>query len=381
MLHNVTGMETVYLFAIGILSLAIVYIILQYRLSGMISEKMEKFYKNQMVNDMQEFYRELESYSAILESRILRLKTLVDRQESSVREWNTIGLQLGKSKKTKEVQAFLDDKQKEEKALWREVELLKEDIYRMKSRTVPELQKPMSVAVPEFKQKIKPEPVKTPASDTEDQDSSLAEELISDLNIPDTFERIGSPALTKPRPSSRNTTKPKPRRTPKTEPPPESEIKPEQKEESIDKSLLNILSSIGKSISPMFGEKKKEEGSTDIVPENPATKADFQNMLREKMPENAPTAPIEKIIRKNPIPEKAKPADPAELPLFSTPKAVKRLNPEDLVNLVEKLNLSSQRPDALRLLLENGFNIDQISNLSKIPHSDLEMTRNIYNIE
>ena len=367
MLHNVTGMETVYLFAIGILSFTIVYIILQYRLSGMISEKMQKFYKDQMVNDMQEFYRELESYSAILESRILRLKNLVDRQEGSVREWNSIGLQLGKSKKTKEIQTFLELKQKEEKALWSEVELIKEELNRMRSGTSPQLRKVVSPAPPPpgVKKRVKSTPPKKAPAIKEDQDTSLAEELLSDFNAPDTFQRIGSPQRPTPK-------------TSRPEPLPEQVNEPETKAEGVDKSLLNILSSIGKSISPMLGEKKQTESSLENPDESQVAKDNFKKMMQDKIPESTPAVAIEKTIRKNPTPVEVQ---HIEAPAVATPKAVKRLDPEELVKLIEKLGHSSQRPNALRSLLENGFSIDQISDLSKIPHSDLEMTRNIYNIE
>ncbi|HRP68120.1 MAG TPA: hypothetical protein PLY93_01135 [Turneriella sp.] len=61
---------------------ALLYVLLSLKITKQVDLQIKEFYKTRIHQDMQEFYREMESYAALFENRIQRFRTLVDKGDS-----------------------------------------------------------------------------------------------------------------------------------------------------------------------------------------------------------------------------------------------------------------------------------------------------------
>lgn len=69
---------------------ALLYVLLSLKITRQVDLQMKEFYKTRIHSDIQEFYREMENYSVMLENRIRQFKTLVERNEDAVRTHEAI---------------------------------------------------------------------------------------------------------------------------------------------------------------------------------------------------------------------------------------------------------------------------------------------------
>lgn len=60
---------------------ALLYVLLSLKITRQVDLQMKEFYKTRIHTDIQEFYREMEGYAALMENRIQRFKSLVERSE------------------------------------------------------------------------------------------------------------------------------------------------------------------------------------------------------------------------------------------------------------------------------------------------------------
>ena len=112
---------------------------------------------------------------------------------------------------------------------------------------------------------------------------------------------------------------------------------------------------------------------------------------REKTTEPFPKETQEKKKRSSHLPQ-SRPKTGKEVPESSgegqpiPPKkagAVRvphELETDDLLLLLQDLSDSKKKPKALQVLLEHGYKISEIADMSDIPFSDLETTKNIYGL-
>lgn len=61
---------------------ALLYVLLSLKITRQVDLQMKEFYKTRIHSDIQEFYREMEGYAALMENRIQRFKSLVERSEA-----------------------------------------------------------------------------------------------------------------------------------------------------------------------------------------------------------------------------------------------------------------------------------------------------------
>ena len=129
-------MDGFYLTLVFLMLLGLLYVLLSMRLTRGIETKFRETYKNQLQRDIQEFYREMESYAALVESRINRYKALVERHESILTRWQELALELKKNKKTREISEII------ERSLEKERQIM--ETLAQVSRTQPpqEIEKP-----------------------------------------------------------------------------------------------------------------------------------------------------------------------------------------------------------------------------------------------
>lgn len=411
-------MELIYLLLIGLLSFALVYILIQARVSSIIEKKLNDYYKSQIQADMQEFYREMESHAAILDSRVGRFKKLIERQEENLRAWEKIYQTLKSTKKGKEINLLLKD-----------FKDLKDEFQELK-----QAQAPLPGAAPSsLATRAKPE---TPALKTQKASAKPASSGKSAPKAPSAPSTRSAPAQASPKQpaqepsthlpddlyddlidSMQSSYKPERANTPEAPAPKSVQQQPVEPAPSSGKNVFTtILSSIGKKVMPLL---EKEPSQTPAPPSEPAQAfgsmltQNFNTSREQRAPqgqkiqkssslrepgtlESSPTPPGEELFEKKTAPplksratqKSSPPASPEKQAIVpdETTESVpphsleKKIDPESLIDLIERLRGPAGRPEALRNLISCGFNIPQISEISGIPLSDLEMTRSIYNI-
>lgn len=65
---------------------ALLYVLLSLKITRQVDLQIKEFYKTRIHSDIQEFYREMEGYAALMENRIQRFKTLVERSEALTKQ-------------------------------------------------------------------------------------------------------------------------------------------------------------------------------------------------------------------------------------------------------------------------------------------------------
>lgn len=111
-------MDGLLLFLVGFTLLFLIYLYLHTRLSALIEKRLHELYRKDLQKDISDFYREMESYAALIESKINRYKNLVERHEALLGKWENLSLELKKNKKTREISEVIEKSlEKEEKIL------------------------------------------------------------------------------------------------------------------------------------------------------------------------------------------------------------------------------------------------------------------------
>jgi len=440
-------MEVFYIVCISVLGFFLLYLIVKSQISTMMETRLKALYKDRIAADIQDIYRELESYSSIIDSRIGRLKTLTERHEANIKAWETIQGEMKKSKTAKEFLTYINENRQEFKPDKEFSENLKKEIigelkkYLAARLNLPnETPQPKSaitdnrpVAKTAANQKTSP---RTPLRTSEkmapvEDDLNLAELIIDDLDARQaTRENLAVKNFNREK-TSIGAGKTAPANLPSlqtvtTRTRSESTGQTTKQNPLVDSSpasgsFSGFLASVGRALAPLFmpSEKpspvtnsaaafddigprnrnfndllKKEIVTSDTlsqarknpVPGNPAaTGSQRQGQERQTMSHNAAGEkfPVEKDFEPSFKPleefedasagfEKAPPITPKNL--------IKSMNPEELIQLFEQLKTSRSRPEALKNLLSQGFKMEQIAELSNVPYSDLELTRNLYRI-
>ena len=262
-------MEVFYLATISILGLLLIYLFIRNQAVEMIDQKMKILYKEKIASDVQDIYRELENYSAIIDSRIVRLKTLTERHEAALKVWESIQRELKKSKAGKELLNYIEEQEIKPALNSEDILTLKKEITddiknfvaKKLNITSDTVQKPQSI------KSVAPvlEKNKLPADD-----ANIAELIIQEMDRDTVANRR------------------KPVQNIKTEP--VSFVKPQKVEQipEVATGFLSILGAVGKALSPIF----LKTGSTDL--ETSATRKtpekSFNDLIRKeiKFPETLP---------------------------------------------------------------------------------------------
>lgn len=100
-------MDGITLTLVFTLLLALTYVLLQFKIQKVIDQKFQKEYSEKLRIDMREFYREMESYAALFESRFEKFSQLVQTHKELVSRWGEITDTLKKTKKGKELSEII----------------------------------------------------------------------------------------------------------------------------------------------------------------------------------------------------------------------------------------------------------------------------------
>jgi len=388
-------MEVFYIICISLLGFFLLYILVKNRISIMMETRLKELYRDKISTDIQDFYRELESYSAIIDNRIGRLKTLTERHEANIKAWEKIQVEMKKTKTGREFLSYLDENAQSQKMDKKSTGELKDEIIgELKKYLAAKLNLSSEPAESNMKKPVRPEsPEVKPDKQRDEADSqfNVAELIINEMDA-STIRRDQN--MTKAPYFDREQ---KPENKSQTmfnlpEKPEKRGIKTSvsgQPDNEYSNMFLNILTSVGRALSPLFIKSQNISLQNDTrsnIETTTASAKNFNNLLRKEINtsgeilqirNNTPESPREN--RKTGVnePGNVEKNDAMEI---NSQKLVKSMQPAELVKLIEEIKVSRSRPEALKHLLNQGFQMEQIAELSNVPFSDLELTRNLYHI-
>ncbi len=458
-----------YLILSSIVFSLLVYALIRLRLSSLVEERITAYYGAEIKADIQEFYRELESYAAVLENRIGRFKTLIEREQIQFQSYRELAEKLDralatleKTKKGKEIAQLLkeasaqnaqsaDNKEQLEKlATETRAELtgLKTEIDRLKA-ALNDRDIPVKPGHDRHDRQATKGGLTSESSSPEDgpgalgsspapglpgspkepnpfdqnlNEFSIAEELIDDLLLEGEFPRHG-----------RRTQAEGPAK-PASDAPAAKPFDPAgapasmastakdtgKKSPGIASSIASSLASIGKVLMPALDKpaassagtlpETAERSRNDARQNRPGDHRDFNELITKNMTdrprqtvvsestpreaEKPKTAPAESPARlheeieqpfrrerpaRQPVEKKATaPKEPAPQ---NAPRPEKEMEPTELLALIEALKRhrgGKERGEALKTLLEKGFEMPQVSELSGVPQGDLELMLHLH---
>lgn len=82
-------MEGIYLLLAVIFLGTMIYVLISSRINQLVDNRLRGFYETTIKRDMQDFYREIESYTSMLENRVSQMKQLLDRQEKNTHRFES----------------------------------------------------------------------------------------------------------------------------------------------------------------------------------------------------------------------------------------------------------------------------------------------------
>lgn len=414
---------------------ALLYVLLSLKITRQVDLQMKEFYKTRIHSDIQEFYREMEGYAALMENRIQRFKTLVERSEQTGRssailaeEETAQHFESAPAQQKKNSPVVAGKKRSEVVLPQKSKAVVTKENPTLKKKTSAttaaqpkknEKNEPAKNAKPVVKAKIvekpiTPLPVQTIAYSERDaadaEDTAIAEELMKDLFAHDEMQ------LSKQvRPQKTEVT------APQVEMPDERTVIRQGAPQ-----VANFFSRIGKAIEPViFGEKNSVATAAKTTPAaakpaavtqpaQPPKQQDFAEVLRraeqikaEKQAEReraelearaefytggdtfSPAAPAGRTAQVQlsavTAPAAAVLATPPQQVFSAAPRpqvrnslAVKELDQHTVNFLIDSLvQDNGYRRQALRALTENNIPLEEIARLSRIDIGELQLMRQL----
>ena len=164
-----------------LLLLAFLYVLLQFRIQKIVDTKFQREYAEKIQADMREFYREMESYTALFDNRIQKISNLIQNHRELVTRWGEISETLKKTKKGKELSDLITKSLERDAKIIELVELIRKKPSRMDDTRLASTVEQFTAEpiVREIKEEIKQKSVKMsqPASSrsvTKQQESKKA---------------------------------------------------------------------------------------------------------------------------------------------------------------------------------------------------------------
>ena len=395
--------NTLLLVLVFILMLALLYVILNYKLVKTVDKVFNESYQNRIQHDIQEFYREMESYSSLLENKIQRFKKLLERQDSNLVRWNDIFQQVSKSKKGKQINEFIESSLAKEQLLLQTLATLRTDSEKavaqaqnnlernhiIQPKRTPRVQANMATSKPQRKtaqkkaKTLKPSniavqnkpvnKVKTNShfdSNAEKKLESAEGELSVAEELTMALEQGVEPALEKSVEASQTTSTRATSENPST---------------LMPSTLMKIFSRIGKAVSPVVLGQESTQPEKPIETAKTRPKDSFGQIFSQASSKH----PINKITEKITT-QKTKPVD-VEPKSESTnlessgnnqtdDQSKQNVTADMVFQMLEDLKEKKKKPMALKLLLNQGFSVEQISEIADMPVSNLEAIKSIYNL-
>lgn len=340
------------------LSSSLLYVILNYKMVQKMNQKFRENYQDIIVKDIREFYREMESYSALMENRVATFRKLILRQEANLKAWNEIAELIRKTRKGKQIDEYIQKNLQNENeilSILKKLEKPQETEQGVKAPSPKEA--PLVTDSPSTKkEELRIEhslPLKSAAKVPPIQESLPNKAPIAREEVEDDSENIAEEIVSMYKDEFRR----EPNKTPAQAI--AREVKPAiPKQDTTETELLSdgpgeesvwarIFQAIGARLLNLVSSKKPRAYIVEASePPNAEIQKKFDTVLKEKLEASAPEKP-------------EKQEEPAE-PQFQTLSSQ--------INLLED---PLTRPLALRSLLQSGFTLEQISAMSHIPADSL----------
>ncbi|MBV6493030.1 MAG: hypothetical protein LDLANPLL_01037 [Turneriella sp.] len=374
---------------------ALLYVLLSLKITKQVDLQIKEFYKTRIHQDIQEFYREMESYASLFENRIQRFRTLVDRGDEILRQMektpeathtrSTKKIAV-EEKKTKHTHPKTAQKATQQKNLDTKIAVSSKVAKAAKLKKTEKVNPPHKEKPSYTQLDVR----RRETLFTDEHDVTIAEELIKDMVLQD---EIVEKKKTKP----------------------EKSVK-EEKLVKLQEEPTNFFARIGKRARPyLMPDKKSEIKNTELIPEKKSLQveknspypierktesaSEFREVLRlaeeikAKKKEERKQAEIDAkatfyangdtynirnqtLQNLSPISNKDTPkANTAAMPQKNN-LVVKELDSHTINFLIDSLvNDNGYRRQALRALTENNVPLDEIARLSKIDIGELELMR------
>ncbi len=418
MRHNHPAMNAFLIVLLFIMMLAFLYVLLSARLTHQLDTRFKEHYRAQLLRDMQEFYREMESYAALLENRITRFKKLTERHEEFTRRFEEVADSLRQSKKGKQLSdlsEFIERSLEKDKrildalAAITAVSAKNQQMAEISEKTAAQ-SKPATRPIESVKAAKAPQPAKPsakspqsatvksrPSSKSAAPAASVADELTEKESL---SAQIAESVLNDLDVSAVNMA----RKLEQAEETLATEIteKPETKpvranatsQESGEGFISRMLAGIGRAVLPVISGSNPVPHSTHRTEElnrevaTPAIRSPMPAESSSHTPSSFLEALNQSMGKTAPPPSPATALEKAADELFDNAPwfaeeeqpAIAKLDPVELGALMQLLSDQSERPKALRKLLAHNFTIKELSSFSGIPMSELELTRRLYGL-
>lgn len=345
-------MDGFYLTLVFLMLLGLLYVLLSIRLTRGIETKFRETYKNQLQRDIQEFYREMESYAALVESRINRYKTLVERHESILTRWQELALELKKNKKTRDISEIIERSLEKERQIMATLAQV--------SRTLPP-QEPEIKATTTKAEK--------PAANTTRHKTVSAK----NFETPESTASVPIPELTV---------------TPK------QPIKPitHRAQHTTADSEFNFASEVLNSYDNQ-NHTPPESKTSDTPGTAPSALGKFGKVMLNLLLNQPQEQPKPSFAQLTPVPTVKEPTTdkkrtttevyqpPAPRSELKPSPIVKKIDPDELQILVERMRTEpGMRPALLKIMVDHNLPMPMVADLTGIELSQLEAIRKLYNI-
>lgn len=327
-------------------------------------KRFQDFYKSYLEKDMLDFYREMESYGLLLQNRLESFKNNIKLHQKQLAKWEEIYEFIKKTKKGKEIADFLDHQRNEIAKISQRLEKIEKDTQSLtdfseQNRNV--IKNPINNNQSTEKMPQNPERrinkpeiniQQTKNEDINYEDFNIAEEILkeslSGQPRKDPIDRQIDLARTL-RKSENSHKEPK-------------------KEESS--TIIKFAETIGKTLGPVLGVSNRPLPETANAPKariDLSRPSSFEVKLNENLRNSANQVTIDR--------EQAVPSEKKD------DNKISKINPEELTILIQKMQSPGKdRINAMQNLINYRFTLQDISDFSGIPLSELETTRNIYKI-
>ena len=405
-------MEGIYLLLAVIFLGTMIYVLISSRINQLVDNRLREFYETTIKRDMQDFYREIESYTSMLENRVSQMKQLLDRQEKNTHRFESsvhLAKQIDPAGESAQFLTKLNEIGVEKKepvhvtmpqqsfGFEEEPEVKKEETQ----ATSPLNEEP--IETPDFSPARVPKYSTYAAQSARPAENTKQDEKtnFNDADLDALLESTVKPDSLASSPPPKNA---------KVQQAPTPAVASQAPESEQGPWVLEPVRKLGKSIATVFnmnGAQPSVPAAAKAIPD-----ASFRQQLNENVvivpepptpasesaPGQAANAAFLKDLKDNlaQAPQDDQADNATEAPavmsqenmslsppaLDETPKpsSILSKNVDEFMVLVSQIRRRENRHEALKKLLDQNIPMDKIAEFADVPVGELEVLRNVHRL-
>lgn len=358
------------------LTIVVLYLVFHFKISTLIEDYFQKKYRAYILHDMQEFYREMETYSLMFDSKIKIYKNLITHNDRLIKDLSALWEKIHSDPDGKTMQVLMEKisnkKDEHENKVLDAINVLEKKININTQSKLNATKDIMQDEPQQQKHKISQNP-------SNDYNFILNEDLLLPDSIDSEILSTNSPLVERTKHI-------------KTKPIITKQNNRIIKESDSNISLSKITSTVLKSIGSIFGEfmgveqisqktpiATESNQKTNIISDTTHKNLDiekekFMNFIQnsnqtkysntDHYQKNIANKQVNSTIQKSTL----------------MPNQIITKDTDDFHKLLEALKAPLKRPSALRKLLKQDYTIDELALLSQVTESELFATKRIYNL-